>query len=160
MRQGLFPGQEKLVLRYATIGLEAEQEYRGMRRRFLAGLVGGGLAAASGGFALDRWLVSRQPTSSNPEEPHAADRSRLDRYRDLALAPLDRLVGSHLGFLAALEEGGGDSRLWLGFERLALLVLADPEHHPALLRRLRITARTVAPPDGMAWIVARLERGR
>jgi hypothetical protein len=149
MRPGLFPSQER-ALRRAFKKADKFDHFRRRTRRTFLGLgllavVGTSLGAASG-----FWLGRRRAV-----DPWAA---RIVLAHKIAAAAEDVLLRDHVPFLMVLEHTGGDDVLWLGFERLARLVLSStaPEHRE-LARRLRLTFDVTAPPPEVLLLRPLLE---
>ena len=146
MRPGLFPSQQR-ALRRAFKKADAFDHFRQRTRRAFVGLSLLAVATGVGGFVFGR----RRGAVDEPDE--AA--SLIDRHRALATAPLERLRAAQLVFLASMEQSPGDEEFWVGFERLATHALSQPGNDE-ILRRLRITARSVPVPNGYEWVVQRL----
>lgn len=142
MRSGMLPSQQR-ALRRVFKKADAFDHFRTRTRRAFFGL--GSLAAALG---LGGVFVGRATLSDTSAR-------QFDRYRELALAPLDQLRSAHLAFLGALEQNPDDRTLWVGFERLAQLALSQPTEVD-LLRRLRATLRSKTPMHGFDWLAKRL----
>lgn len=157
MKQGFFPGQQRVLQQYARIGLDAADDYRRLRRRFLAWTAGCVLAAGTGGF----WLGWRSGSAATPAiEPGEVRRHFADRLpwaRAYAKQPTEVLVRNHSSFLLVIEHTGGDEETWWGFAKLAEFALAGGSpQQMALRRRLRRVLTMAPPPASLRALAQRL----
>jgi hypothetical protein len=153
MRSGLFPAQQRMLRRL----VKKADKFDSFRQRSRRALFGCGILAGLTGLVAGFGAGGGLECAATP--PTSALDPLLTRGLQMAIDADDNLLRDALPFLLILEAHSDHAGLWIGYGRLARMVIDAPAgERRELAARLSVTAHNHQPPAHLAGLVEELRR--